>query len=68
MNILPKLSDHELHGVLLNALHCAAERYRENAKELRALGTHGRMAEQFERQAREAVALAERLEEESRES
>jgi hypothetical protein len=73
MNKLPNLNDHELHGVLLNALRTAAEAYRNDALNARIDGkqfpafrvTHDGLAERFERQAAEATALADRLENES---
>lgn len=76
MNQPPKLSDHELHGILINALHCAAGQYAENAKALREIGlnnpamkaSHDRLAGQFDLQEAEARRLAERLEEESAEA
>lgn len=76
MNGLPNLNDHELHGTLLNALRLAADCYRDFAKKQRweeqafpAMAvTHDGLAEQFDRQAREADELANRLEEESEEA
>lgn len=54
-----ELTDHELHGVLLNALTVAAERYGEHAADI----ANQTIAERFAHQQREAIALRDRLEE-----
>ena len=48
---------------LTNGLRVAAERFAEDAKELRAEPKMERLAEQFYRQQRESLELANRLEE-----
>jgi hypothetical protein len=58
MNRLPHLTDSEL-STLTNALHVAADIYDADAASSESF------REQFERQAKEARALAEKLEEES---
>jgi bacterioferritin (cytochrome b1) len=71
MNRLPLLSDHELHATLLNALSCAADRYKEHARMCRVWGASENsrdLGDQFERQQQEAEALHGKLQEESEEA
>lgn len=63
------LSDNEVHGILLNALYCAARCYEESAKQCRDnLPTEPdkpaqeRLAVQFDSQAKDARNLAELIE------
>lgn len=73
MNQLPKLTDQELHGTLLNALATAAETYdtlaaKTRAEMLRVPGmaaTHDGLPARFERQATDVRQLLEKLEEQS---
>lgn len=75
MNKLPNLNDKELHGTLINALHVAADVYRNNAKTIREDidarklpgAMYGPLAVQFDRQASECGHLAGKLEEHSEE-
>ena len=67
MNRLPDLTDHELHGVLLNALHAAAEVYNDAARYRGPPETAARqsLTAQFEKQGREVRELIDKLEEQS---
>lgn len=57
-----KLTDGEV-GTIANALRVSADAFTQNAKVLREGEPHERLAQQFDRQATEARALATRLEE-----
>lgn len=50
------------HGTAMAALRVAAEAYCNDAKRMRGEGQH-RLAEQFERQAKDAMQLAAYIEE-----
>lgn len=57
-------TDHEW-STIANALRYAADKYLENAKELREIGPqYESLAEQFDRQTKEVLDLAERIERE----
>ena len=49
-------------STVVNALYCAADKFDANAKELAEIPNHGRVAEQFKRQAVEARKIAEQIE------
>jgi hypothetical protein len=65
-----QLNDREL-GLVANALRVAAEQYDNDAAMIRwgrqrfMAVTHDRLAEQFARQARDARALAKRIEDQA---
>lgn len=46
---------------LRGALELARDKYRENAAELRTMRGHERLAEQFDRQAKDAASLLEEI-------
>ena len=57
-----RLTERQL-GTIVNALRIAAQQYESDARTVRADAPgHRRIAEQFDLQAREAMALADRIE------
>lgn len=47
---------------LRGALELARDKYRENAATLRGIEAHGRLADQFDRQAADCETLLEKIE------